>query len=265
MLKRLILIALLLLVSIRAEALEYTDVYYDPAESGWGVFLVQSNTTQFLAFFIYGSNGMPTWYTAQLADDGTGNYTGALYATTGTYFANPWTGVGIAPVGTASFRPTDRYHATLIYTVNGVGTVTKAIQRQTLTPYVLSGNYSGSIVGSISGCADPAANDPAFRGRYVLAVTQVGDGSATLTFTFVDNIHNGLVCTLSGPLDHFGRLYQLNGQSSCTGLGAGGTLHPATIAALHATGQGIEGHYTGPSGGGCTASLHFAAVLIVNN
>ena len=72
MLKRLILALLLLTAAFNAKGLEYTDVYYDPAESGWGAFLVQSNTFQFIAFFIYGSDTKPTWYTAQLVDDGTG-------------------------------------------------------------------------------------------------------------------------------------------------------------------------------------------------
>ena len=260
MLKRLVVIVLLLIAAVRAEAREYTDVYYSPSEPGWGVFLVQSDTFQFLAFFIYGADGKPTWYTAQLADDGTGNYTGSLYAITGTYFASPWQGYGINADGTAAFRPTDIYHATLTYTVNGVGTVTKTIQRETLTPYVLSGNYSGAVAGSISGCTDPTRNDPAFRGSSNLAVTQVGDQSATLTFTFTDTNHTGLVCTVSGPLTHLGRLYQLNGQSAC-----GGNPKATTIDGLHPTGQGIEGHWTGGAGGGCTASLHFAAVLDVNN
>ena len=50
MLKRLVLILALLLTVARADALEYTDVYYNPVEPGWGVFLVQSDKTQFLAF-----------------------------------------------------------------------------------------------------------------------------------------------------------------------------------------------------------------------
>ena len=265
MVKRLVLIVLLLIAAVRAEAIEYTDVYFNPVEPGWGVFLVQSDTTQFLAFFIYGSDGKPTWYTAQLANDGTGNYTGALYAITGTYFANPWQGYNIGPAGTASFKPTDIYHATLTYTVNGVGTVTKTIERQTLTPYVLAGNYSGSMSGSLSGCTDPASNDLAFRGRYMLSVTQVADLSAILTFNFVDMNHSGIACTLSGPLTHLGRLYRFNAQLSCTGPGQNGNSHSVTIDSLHPTGQGIEGHLTGSTGGGCAASLHFAAVLNVNN
>ena len=264
--KRLVLIAFLLLGGIRpADALEYTDVYYDAAEPGWGVFLVQSEATQFLAFFIYGADDKPTWYTAQLARDDSGDYTGALYAITGTYFVNDWHGYTINAAGTAAFRPTDLYHATLSYTVNGLPTKTKAIERQALTPYVLTGNYSGSMAGSVTGCNDPAGNDAAFRGRYALSVTQVADASAALTFTFVDALHDGIACTFSGPLTHLGRLYQLNGQLACTGPGQGGSPHAATVDGLHPTGQGIEGRLTGSVGGGCTASLHFAAVLNVNN
>lgn len=260
MLKRLVLIALLLL-SVRAQAAEYTDVYYNPNESGWGVFLVQSDTTQFLAFFIYGPDGKPTWYVAILADDGTGKFTGSLFATTGTYFLNPWQGDNVAAAGTVTFTPSDAYHATLSYTVNGVGTVTKAVQRQTLTAYVLSGNYSGAGSGSINNCSNPGQNEPVYRSRFDATVTQMGDQSAALVFTFVDAAHNGLVCTLTGPLTHIGRLYQLNGQSSCTvnGVPTGSGVQAVTIDAFHPTGHGIEGHITAIDS--CTASVHFSAVL----
>jgi hypothetical protein len=130
---------------------------------------------------------------------------------------------------------------------------------------VFGGNYSGSMAGSVSGCQNPNSNDPAFRGRYGLAVTQNGDQSATLTFTFVDMNHSGIVCTVSGALTHLGRLYQLNGPLSCVGPGVGPGANPVTINSLHPTGQGIEGHLSGSAGDGCTVSLHFAAVKNVNN
>jgi hypothetical protein len=263
MLKRIVLM-LLLLVSLRAQAAEFTDVYYDPAEDGWGVFLVQSNATQFLAFFIYGSDGKPTWYVAILAVDATGKFTGTLYATTGTYFLNPWQGKTTAEAGTVTFAPSDAYHATISYTVNGVGTVTKPVQRQTLAPYVLSGNYSGAGSGSIVNCANPGSNEPVYRSRFDAVVTQVADQSATLVFTFLDPAHAGLVCTMTGSLSHFGRLYQLNGQSSCTFNGTPvGPVQAVTIDAFHPTAHGIEGHITAIAG--CTASVHIAAVLDTNN
>jgi predicted small secreted protein len=86
MIRRLIL-AVLLLSASYAAANTYNDVFFDVAEPGWGVFVKQSNTFQFLAFYIYGPTGQPTWYTAQLTNngDGTGlNYSGPLFATTGT-------------------------------------------------------------------------------------------------------------------------------------------------------------------------------------
>ena len=131
---------------------------------------------------------------------------------------------------------------------------------------MLAGNYSGSMSGSISGCVDPTGNDPAFRGRYGLTVSQVGDASATLVFSFVDTTHNGIICTATGPLTHLGRLYQLAGTLACVGPGQDNNPHPATIDSFHPTGQGIEGKITSPNfGGGCTGTLHFSAVLNVNN
>ncbi|MEP6943977.1 MAG: hypothetical protein ABI981_13625 [Betaproteobacteria bacterium] len=263
MLKRLLLAVCLLFASLNAAALEYTDVYYNPAESGWGVFLVQSDATQFLAFFIYGTDNKPTWYTAQLAKDTAGNYNGQLFATTGTYFGLPWNPaqLSVAAVGTVSFVPTDIYKATLTYALTAGPTVTKTVQRQTLAPYVLAGNYSGSMSGTITGCADPADNDPKFRGRYGLAVTQTADTASTLIFTFTDTAHTGLVITVAGSLTHLGRLYKLTGQFSAISPGETIPPFPATIESYHPTGQGIEGRLTSTLGDGCKLSLPFAAVL----
>ena len=73
---------------------------------------------------------------------------------------------------------------------------------------------------AITACPDPTLNDPAYRARYVLDVTKPNDPSATLVFTFVDSVHDGIVCTLTGALNHLGRIYQMaNGAISCTGPG----------------------------------------------
>ena len=272
MLRKILFAVLLFAATFGARAAEFTDVYYAPADGGgWGVFVVQSNTTQFLAFFVFDQEtpGKPTWYSCLLALNQAGtSFTGSLYLSGGTYYGSPWdpSAVQIMTVGTCAFTPIDAYNATLTYSVNNGPTVVKAIQRFPLTSYMMAGTYSGSAAGAISGCQNPNFNDPAFRGRYVLAVvTQSVDQAATLTLTFVDNVHTGLVCTISGPLTHYGRLYQLNGQASCTGAGINTGLQAATVNSFHPTGQGIEGHWTGSLGGGCGGSFHFAAVLTVNN
>jgi len=261
MLAGMLLMALLLCGSNRAQAIGYTDAWYDQNEPGWGALLVQSHTFQFLAFYVYGQNGGPRWYTAQITDDGTGKYTGGLYASNGTYWGSPWdqSKQTTTQVGTVSFQPTDLYHATLTFTVTGEGTFTKPLVRLTLTPFNMNGNYSGSISGSVSGCPNPANNDPAIRARYALGVTQIADTSATLTFTFVDNVYSGNVCTLSGPLTHLGRLYRIpTAQYTCTGPLTNYSA-TATVEALSPTGEGIEGEFTA-NVAGCAQSIHFAAV-----
>lgn len=269
MLRNIVFAVGLLLASFNVRAIEYTDAYVTPGELGWGALLVQSDTFQFIAMFIYDQSGNPTWYTGNLTADGTGSYSGHLDASTGSPFSSPWNPSQLHQdsVGTISFRPSDLYHATLTYSLAGGAPVIKQVQRFTLTPSPFNGNYSGSMTGSISGCGDAKVNDPAFRGRYNLAVTETGvDQSATLTFTFVDTTHAGIVCTVSGPLTHLGRLYRLaNGQAVCTGPDIDTESQPAVIESLHKTGQGIEGHWTWSFGGGCTATWRFAAVLNVNN
>ena len=47
------------------------------------------------------------------------------------------------------------------------------------------------------------------------SVTQTSDTASMLTFTFTDNVHEGQVRTVGGPLNHLGGLYKLNGQFSC--------------------------------------------------
>jgi hypothetical protein len=263
MFRRLLLSVLLFAAASNVRALEYTDVYYIPEESGWGIFLIQSDTFQFLSFFIYGPDGNPLWYTAELSDNGSGSYTGPLYATTGTYFADPWDPAKLTAtvVGTASFTPVDLYHATLAYGLTGGPTVTKSVRRQTLLPYVLAGKYSGSAAGTISSCNDPADNDPAQRYRYNVEVTQVNDDSATLVFSFVDTAHAGQVCTVSGALTHLGRLYRMaDAQGSCTGPGSTPGNFPVVVESFHPTGQGIEARTIAQLGGGCVQVLHLAAV-----
>src|SRR3954447_4143778 len=85
-----ILLVMLLGIAPRAEAVNYTDIWYNPSENGWGVNLVQSDAFMFATFFIYGPTGDPTWYTANLTRDASGNFNGGLFGTKGTYFAAPW-------------------------------------------------------------------------------------------------------------------------------------------------------------------------------
>src|SRR5437588_159685 len=60
-----------------------TELWLNPAESGWGLYIDHQGDTLFATLFVYGPDGKPRWYSASgLTGDGT--YSGALFESTGT-------------------------------------------------------------------------------------------------------------------------------------------------------------------------------------
>lgn len=121
----------------RSYADNYQDLWWNPAESGWGVNLTHQGDILFATLFIYDNTVMGTnrglWL---VMSDGArqpdGSYLGDLYRTTGPAFnAQPFTPIGpsnYTKVGTMRFRFTNGNSGTMTYSVNGVQ-VTKQIQR----------------------------------------------------------------------------------------------------------------------------------------
>ena len=252
----------LLVAPQNTRAADYTDLWWNPLESGWGVNVIQSETFMFLTFFIYGQDRKPTWYTADLSLDATGAYGGGLYLTTGTYYALPWNNGDAAPaqrVGSASFRPssTNAYQATLTYVVDGVGTVAKAVERQTLTTITLGGGYTGGMSATQSGCSNSSSNG-AYQNIYDLTVTQTTGGSVTLMFAYPT-----YACTMSGTLVQHGGQYTIEGASySCTQNNQTVFSVTANLFEVKATAQGIEGRWSSAVGSGCEENARFSAVLL---
>ncbi len=255
------LLALTMLASaFGAAASDYTDIWFNPSEQstaggGWGINVVQSDAFLFLTFFVYGPDNKPTWYVAGLTLDANGNFNGPLYATTGTYFGVPWNpadGAGSAPVGTASFQPTDPYTATLSYAFTAGPTVVKFIQRQSLTAIPLGGSYSGTQAGSYSNCS----NSFAYTDRFGLGVSQ--PTASTLTFTFAYN-DSGLSCTLSGTFEQRGQLFRI---PTATYTCSDGLSTTAAVSEIKATNFGIEASFTAPNNAGCREDAAFSAVFL---
>src|SRR5204863_430483 len=109
----------------------YTSLWWNPAESGWGLNVNHQGNTLFAPLFTYGADGKARWF---VMSDGNRSatspnvFSGTLFQTQGPAFNTvPWTAVTPAPVGTMSLNFTHGNQATLTYTVNGVS-VTKQIQ-----------------------------------------------------------------------------------------------------------------------------------------
>ena len=116
---------------------EYSGLWWNPLESGWGLALHQSALhSLFGAWFVYGADGEPEWYTLQ--DGGWTDSTtwrGAIYRTTGPFFAGPGYDprlVLVQAAGTATLdfaiREGEEGRARFTYTLAGV-TTTKVIER----------------------------------------------------------------------------------------------------------------------------------------
>ena len=114
----------------------YSDMWWSPSESGWGLSITQGATNQlFAVWYVYSASGEPIWYTLQpgtWTDTGSSStYTGPIYKTTGPYFMGAFNPalVGVTQVGngTLSFRQANS--GTLNYVIDGVR-VLKDIQRQ---------------------------------------------------------------------------------------------------------------------------------------
>lgn len=118
----------------RSSSTNYQDLWWNPAESGWGMNITHQDNTLFATLFTYDATGKGLWLVMSggpLQADG--SYLGTLYRTTGSAFnANPF--VPLVPadltiVGAMQLRFADGENATLVYAVNGIP-VTKQIVRQ---------------------------------------------------------------------------------------------------------------------------------------
>jgi len=120
-----------LLTAPTNSAISYTGLWWNPAESGWGLNTNHQGDTVFATLFTYAPDGIGMWLVASgLARQADGSYTGPLYRTTGPpYFTVPWTNIAVTQVGSMTLRFASATSATLSYTFNGT-TVNKSIQRQ---------------------------------------------------------------------------------------------------------------------------------------
>ncbi len=106
-----------------APAVDYSDLWWNPAESGWGVALTQQSGTISATWYAYDADGLPVWYSAPACTmAGQGCSADVYQATGGTPFTSVWNGSGLAKtaVGSVSFAFTDAGNGTMTYMINGV-------------------------------------------------------------------------------------------------------------------------------------------------
>lgn len=122
----------------RTAPYNYSDLWWKPDESGWGISLTHQGNTIFATWFTYGNDGKATWLAGVLSPTSVpGQFSGdPLYSTRGApLFSEPWDSSYFVASreGSMTLTFTDASHASFAYTVEGFSQ-TKAIERMVFAP-----------------------------------------------------------------------------------------------------------------------------------
>lgn len=213
-----VLVGLIVLVSAGVRAAtntsDITDMWWNPAESGWGVNIVQQNDTAFVTFFVYDNTQTAIWYTSDVHFRGSSGgafvWTGNLYATKGPWFGGRFSSSNVTAraAGTVSLTFTNLSQGTLTYSVDGV-TVTKQIERQTWT----TENYTGQYLGGFS-IRQSVCNPGYYNGINEQAgVVSVTHNGSSVVLVLANNV---ATCTFNGTYAQTGKLGNVQGTYGCS-------------------------------------------------
>lgn len=197
---------------IDLERANYTDGWWVPSESGWGVSILQLGSSMALMFYIFDEDEQPVWYRGVATNSSNpARFEGQMLKDTGTPYREPVFGPipGPTVVGTVSLTPKTLYDAQLSYTINGT-TSTKQLTRITFSPERFDGVFSSVVTARINGCQKSGD----FSGA-VLANATLNGSDLTLSLD-TQNVQGGS-CVIGGTFTQKGRLGQVaNGTYICS-------------------------------------------------
>ena len=224
--------------ALPASAGQYSDLWWNPQESGWGVNVVQQLETAFVTLFVYGPDGKPTWYVApdaRITHYGMPGplFNGTLYRTQG-----PWHGgvfdprqVHATAVGTVDLEVLAKDRMRVHYTAEGVAVV-KDVIRQTWDQPIIGAFYAGQFALRQTRGSGPPVGTRDFPGD-VLIHFDAGQG-----FMRVDDPLRR--CEYRGPYETTGKLIKFSGTYTCSsGDGAQGTFE---VNDLEISANGLTGY-----------------------
>jgi len=129
--------------------LNYTSLWWNPVESGWGLNINHQDSILFATLFTYSQSGAPMWLVASdLARQSDDSYAGPLYRVSGPAFNKvPWSSVSVIQVGTMRIKFADENSGQLSYTVDSVS-VSKPIEKLIFVSPTVCVGSSGSRSGA---------------------------------------------------------------------------------------------------------------------
>jgi hypothetical protein len=235
---RAILAALAAATSLAAGATNFSDLWWNPQESGWGANIVQQGERAFVTLFVHGPDGEPTWLVAPdvsiyaYGAQGLPHFRGTLYRVRGSWLGGVFdpANTRATPVGLLYVSPQSRSTILLDYSVDGLE-VRKTLTRQTWSSPQAAFWYTGKFYlreawpsGPAYGAVDYEA-DILFHfhgGELVMKVERAG----------------AVDCLYRGPALQSGRLVDASGSFSCDD-GSSGDFQ---VTGLEFTEHGVAGY-----------------------
>jgi hypothetical protein len=233
---------------------DYSDLWWVPSESGWGIQFVETNTTIFATMYVYGPSGQPTFYSATLEKQaGVFIWSGELIATTGPWFGaasfDP-SAITRRVVGTMTFSTELVNSGTLTYSIDGVS-VTKSVERALLKYDNWSGTYPGSLYQANTGCTAPEKNVTSEESTNIV----IARSNFAATLSIASQSLGS--CTYTGTFSQAGHLGRVTGTYSCSGGDIGTfTLFEAVSGWFYLTAR----FSTTSTTSGCKSTGYFAGI-----
>jgi hypothetical protein len=244
---------------------DYSDLWWNAAESGWGAHVTQQGDVIFMVLFVYDSQQRPRFFVAssmpRVEGSGADSFEGPLYSTSGPAFATAFDPARVVAraVGTASLRFNSTGAATLNYTVDGVP-VAKTITRQVWRPIDLQGDYKGGVFATAT--ADSCRLGlPSIGYPGTVRVSRTGD-DITIDLAFTPGFADSGACRMSGRWNQLGSLAAITqGTYSCT-FENGPTPVAGTfeLTAIESDESGFAGRYLAREDGTCIHSGRLGGV-----
>lgn len=251
-------------------SVDFTDLWFIPAENGWGFNVIQQGNTLFGTLFVYTNDRSARWYVAsgmtpQTASAGQAKFGGKLYQTSGPFLGdvafNPGQ-VVVTEVGDISVTFLTSNSAILVYNV-GATTVTKTITRQTFVNNTPAGSYQGGIDALLSACATSSQNGAGATFLGFLTATLNAQNGVSLQLNYLLSGQQA-TCNFNGTYSQQGRLGSITGgQWACTFNGSQLNTGTYSVTNLDIQVTGMTGNfsatdqfctYTGRIGGLRTAN-----------
>ncbi len=234
-------------LTLDARAVDFSDLWWNPAESGWGANVVQQGENAFVTIFVYGANGEPLWLVSPDARvyaysaAGLPQFRGTLYKTTGAAFSGPFDpgATQATALGTLYLSPTADNALTLDYNVNNIA-VRKALTRQTFAQNIDAANYTGTFRLRQSMPGQPPYGTREYSANFLMVHNEAGE-----LVMRIDEPGYGL-CDFRGPYVQNGRYGAFAGSYHC----ANGNAGTFEVTRLQVTDSGVTGQMrtVGPDG-----------------